>query len=85
MHQDYIKKYGGKQTTSISGNTDFLIKGNEAGEIKLAKAKEKNIPVIDEDKLFEMVLLFKLCLFLSVSDFVAFHLLFRYATIPKVG
>lgn len=35
--QDYIQRYGGKVTGSVSGKTSYLIVGNEPGESKIAK------------------------------------------------
>ncbi len=51
---DLIEKHGGKVTGSVSKNTDFLLAGEEAGS-KLDKARKLEVPVIDEDKLFEMI------------------------------
>ena len=55
VFQEFIQKYGGKVTTGVSGKTDYLVVGEEAGSSKLTKAKEKNVPQIDEDGLFEIV------------------------------
>ncbi len=40
---------GAKVTGSVSGKTDFLVAGTEAGS-KLARARELNVPVLDEDR-----------------------------------
>jgi len=53
--KDLIMEYGGKVTGSVSGVTNYLIAGSEAGESKLKKAKEKRVDVIDEEQLFEMI------------------------------
>ena len=45
-----IKQHGGKVTGSISKSTSFLLAGEEPGS-KLDKAKQLNIPVIDEPQL----------------------------------
>ncbi len=45
-----IKRLGGKVTGSISKSTSLLLAGEEAGS-KLAKAKQLNIPIIDEAEL----------------------------------
>ena len=47
-----IIENGGKPTTSISKNTDFLICGEKAGS-KLKKAKDLNIKIIDLDELYK--------------------------------
>ncbi len=48
-----IEQYGGNNTSSVSGNTDFLLAGENAGPKKINKAKELNIPVISEDDFFK--------------------------------
>ncbi|MFO7540032.1 MAG: BRCT domain-containing protein, partial [Chloroflexota bacterium] len=50
----FIEARGGKVTGSVSGNTDYLLAGEKAGS-KLAKAESLNVPVIDEERLREMV------------------------------
>jgi DNA ligase (NAD+) len=45
-----IKRAGGKVTGSVSKNTSYLLAGEEAGS-KLEKARQLNIPIIDEAEL----------------------------------
>ena len=52
--KEIIRKHGGKTTSSVSGNTDYLLAGESAGS-KLDKATELNIPVIDEDDFWELI------------------------------
>lgn len=49
-----IEQNGGKVTGSVSKKTDYLLAGEEAGS-KLEKAQKLNIPVLSEEKLFEMI------------------------------
>ncbi len=49
-----IEKNGGKVTGSVSKKTTMLLAGEEAGS-KLDKANSLGIPVIDEDKLMELI------------------------------
>lgn len=49
-----IEQYGGKVTGSVSKNTDMLLAGEDAGS-KLEKAQKLGVPIISEEKLFEMV------------------------------
>lgn len=52
--KDIIETYGGRLTTSISGKTDFVIRGCiEVGPSKLQQAKDRHLPIIDEPSLFE--------------------------------
>lgn len=52
---DLIKKYEGKVTGSVSGKTDFLVAGLEAGESKLAKARANKTKIITEDDVLQML------------------------------
>jgi DNA ligase (NAD+) len=45
-----IKRAGGKVTGSVSKSTSYLLAGEEAGS-KLEKARQLNIPIIDEAEL----------------------------------
>lgn len=49
-----IEQYGGKTSSSVSKKTNFVLAGEEAGS-KLTKAKELNIPIIDEPTFLEMI------------------------------
>lgn len=53
--QKLIEEYGGKVAGAISGKTNYLLAGEEAGPSKLAKAKEKNIKIINEGELTRTV------------------------------
>ena len=37
------------------GKTSYLLAGDEAGEKKIEKAREKKVKIIDEDQLFELI------------------------------
>ncbi len=52
--KELIETNGGKTTSAVSGNTSFLVAGENAGS-KLTKAHELNIPVIDEGQLQSMI------------------------------
>lgn len=51
---EWIEKHGGKTTSSVSSNTDYLLAGDSAGS-KLTKAQKLDVPVIDEDQFNSMV------------------------------
>jgi DNA ligase (NAD+) len=49
-----IKAAGGKVTGSVSKKTSYVVAGEEAGS-KLTKAQQLGVPVIDQNKLLEML------------------------------
>ncbi len=53
--KNLIESHGGKNTSSVSSYTDFLLAGENAGSRKLKQAEENNIPVISEDELLKML------------------------------
>ncbi len=52
--KEMILQHGGKVSSSISKNTNYLIAGEKAGS-KLTKAKELGVEVIDENQFLETV------------------------------
>ncbi|MFW5714280.1 MAG: NAD-dependent DNA ligase LigA [Brevefilum sp.] len=52
--KDLIEGHGGKVTGSVSGNTDYLVLGEDPGS-KYEQAQKRNIPTISEDKLREII------------------------------
>jgi DNA ligase (NAD+) len=53
--KEMIEKYGGKNTTSISGKTDFLLAGENMGPAKIKKAQALGIKVISEEEFLTMI------------------------------
>ena len=53
--QTLIERYGGRITGSVSGKTNFLLMGSDAGESKKKKAEQLKTTIIDEDGLFELI------------------------------
>jgi len=50
-----IEKYGGKNTSSISSKTGYLLAGDKMGPSKMTKAEKLNIPIISEDDFMKMI------------------------------
>jgi DNA ligase (NAD+) len=50
-----VERLGGRATSSVSGETDYLVRGEEPGETKLADAEDHDVAVIDEARFREMV------------------------------
>lgn len=53
--KDLIEKHGGKNVSSISANTNYLLAGDKIGPSKLTKAEKLNIPIISEDEFLMMI------------------------------
>lgn len=52
--EEKVRMLGGKASSSVSGNTDFVVAGESAGS-KLAKARELGITVLTEQEFEEMI------------------------------
>ena len=50
-----IEQYGGKNVSSISKNTDFVLAGEKMGAEKRNKAQKLNIPIISEEEFYAMI------------------------------
>jgi DNA ligase (NAD+) len=50
-----IEQHGGKNVSSISTKTDYLVAGENVGPSKLEKVRELNIPVINEEEFLQMI------------------------------
>jgi DNA ligase (NAD+) len=53
--QNLIEKNGGKNTSSISKKTDYLVAGDNMGPSKRTKAENLAVKIITEDEFLEMV------------------------------
>ncbi|KAI8335852.1 replication factor RFC1 C terminal domain-containing protein [Chlamydoabsidia padenii] len=52
---DIIKTYGGRVTSAVSGKTTHLLRGRDAGQSKIEKAKSLNTTILDEDGFYDIV------------------------------
>jgi DNA ligase (NAD+) len=50
-----VRMQGGKVTTSVSGNTDYLVVGSNPGSAKMQDADEHGTQIIDEDEFLELL------------------------------
>ena len=50
----FIELHGGKNVTSISAKTSYLVAGDNIGPSKLEKAQKLKIPIISEDELLQL-------------------------------
>ncbi len=53
--KEMIERAGGKTAGSVSGNTSFIVAGEDMGPAKRAKAQELGIPLITEDEFIKMI------------------------------
>lgn len=53
--KDIIEKNGGKNSSSLSSKTNFLLAGKNMGPSKREKAKKLNIAIISEDDFMKMI------------------------------
>ena len=52
--QRYVERLGGRATSSVSGETDYVVAGPGAGS-KLDEAQERDVPVMDEEAFVSFV------------------------------
>ncbi|HBF38456.1 MAG TPA: DNA ligase (NAD(+)) LigA, partial [Firmicutes bacterium] len=53
--EEVIRLHGGKATSTVSKNTDFVIVGMEPGASKLKKVNELGIPVLNETQFQHLI------------------------------
>ena len=54
-YKQLIEQHGGKNTSSISKNTSFVLAGENMGPQKLEKANKLGISIIDEQTFLSMI------------------------------
>ena len=52
--QELVEKYGARASSSVSGSTDYLVAGQNAGS-KLNKARDNNVAVLSEEEFFDFL------------------------------
>ena len=53
--KELIELHGGKNSSSLSGKTSFLLAGTKPGPEKMKKAEDLKIPVVSEDEFRKML------------------------------
>ncbi|WP_290809914.1 NAD-dependent DNA ligase LigA [Halovivax sp.] len=48
--QELVEAHGANATGSVSGNTDYLVAGENAGATKTGEAEDRGVPVLEEDE-----------------------------------
>jgi len=54
-YKEIIERLGGKNSSSISGSTSFVLAGENMGPSKREKAESLGIPIISEDEFLKMI------------------------------
>jgi DNA ligase (NAD+) len=54
-YKNLIEKNGGKNSTSVSGNTSFILAGENMGQSKKEKADELGVPMISESDFLKII------------------------------
>jgi DNA ligase (NAD+) len=52
---EIIEKHGGKNSTSLSGNTSFILAGTNMGPSKKDKAEKSGIPLMEENEFLRLI------------------------------
>jgi len=50
----FVEQLGGRATSSVSGETDYVVAGPGAGS-KLGEAKSRDVPIMDEEEFVEFI------------------------------
>jgi DNA ligase (NAD+) len=53
--KELIDRNGGKNGSSVSGNTDYLVAGANMGPAKLKKATDLGVKIISEDEFIKLI------------------------------
>ncbi len=54
-YKEMIEEYGGKNTGSVSKNTDFILAGDNMGPAKLEKAEKLGVRIVSENEFLSML------------------------------
>ena len=54
-YKSMIERYGGKNSGSISGKTDYVLAGENMGPAKLAKAEKLGVKILNEDDFLKLL------------------------------
>ncbi|WP_049983870.1 NAD-dependent DNA ligase LigA [Halorubrum sp. BV1] len=53
--QAHVESHGASATSSVSGNTDYLVAGDDPGRSKRDAAADEDVPVLDEDAFADLL------------------------------
>jgi DNA ligase (NAD+) len=53
--QELVERHGGSATSSVSGNTDYLVAGSNPGQTKRDDADSEDVPILSEEEFSELL------------------------------
>ncbi|WP_340099994.1 NAD-dependent DNA ligase LigA [Salinibaculum salinum] len=53
--QDIVERHGGSATSSVSGNTDYLVVGDDPGQTKQDDAADNDVPILAEAEFLDLL------------------------------
>ncbi|MEF8785807.1 MAG: NAD-dependent DNA ligase LigA [Haloarculaceae archaeon] len=53
--QTLVERHGGSATSSVSGNTDYLVVGDNPGQSKQADADDNDVPILSEAEFLDLL------------------------------
>ena len=53
--QELVERHGGSATSSVSGNTDYLVAGSNPGQTKQDDADAEDVPILSEEEFSELL------------------------------
>jgi len=53
--QELVERHGGSATSSVSGNTDYLVAGSNPGQTKRDDADAEDVPILSEEEFSELL------------------------------
>jgi DNA ligase (NAD+) len=53
--QELVERHGANATSSVSGNTDYLVAGEDPGASKVSDAEAEGVPVVDEGEFEDLL------------------------------
>ena len=53
--QDLVERHGASATSSVSGNTDYLVAGDNPGQTKRDDADSEGVPILDESEFLALL------------------------------
>ena len=54
-YKELIEKNGGKNVSSVSGSTTFILAGENMGQSKKEKAAELGVPLLSENEFLQLL------------------------------